>query len=231
MGFVLLTYLHGGDKALLVKQKEEEGEVAVAPRGFGSLRERAGSSCQSWPPELSIIWPGCGVGELGVPPLPFSGGGGNRGVPTEMALPCRPRRWQVVVVVGWGKVTGRVMLGGEGTHREGDTGMSYLGDGHVGGVGGCGHASDALGVPTTAAGQARAAAIHLWHRDGSGYGPWVHAGRGTHGDVAPKEVHQPLGPTSGCSPQCWGRPQAMGMHHPLGHVSHGGPAPWISSQG
>lgn len=68
MGFVLSTYLHGGDKALLVKQKEEEGEVAVAPWGFGSLRERAGSSCQSLPPRavnhLARMWGGGAGGPL-----------------------------------------------------------------------------------------------------------------------------------------------------------------------
>lgn len=49
VGFLFSAYLHGGDKALLVKQKEEEGEVAVGLQVFGSLQERAGGSCQSWP--------------------------------------------------------------------------------------------------------------------------------------------------------------------------------------
>lgn len=50
VGFWLSTYLHGGDKALLVKQKEEKGELAVALRVFGSLRVKG--ACQSW---LSIM--------------------------------------------------------------------------------------------------------------------------------------------------------------------------------
>lgn len=228
VGFVLSTYLHGGDKALLVKQKEEEGEVAVAPWGFGFLQERAGSSCQSLAPRavnhLARMWGGGAGGPL--PPPPFSGGGGNRGVPTEVALPCRPRRWQMVVV-GRGKVTGRVTWGEEGREHTGRVTQ------------GCPTSAMATLVVSGAAVTLRmllvspplrpARLVRLPSTCGTGTGQ--DAAHGDMWDMAPMETCHPRGdithgdpPARGCSPGCWGRPQAMGMHHPLGHVFHGGPA-------
>jgi len=126
---------------------------------------------------------------------------------------------------GWGR-----------THREGDEGTSHLSDGHVGGVGGGGHALDALGVPPATAGQAGTAAVHLRRGARSGWGPLGTWGHVTHGDMAPKRARHLWGPTSQWifsqgSVWHWGRLQAMGTCHPWEHITHGDHQPMDFSQG
>lgn len=210
-----------------LNKRRRRGRWLLPPGVSAPCGKGQEAAVNHWPPELSIIWPGCGVGELGVPsPPPFSGGGGNRGVPTELALPCRPRRWQVVVV-GWGRVTGRVTWGEEGREHTGRVTQ------------GCPTSAMATLVVSGAAVTLRMLLVSPPLRPArlvrlpSTCGMWTSqdAAHGDMRDMAPMETCHPRGdithrdpPARGCSPGCWGRLQAMGMHHPLGHVFHGGPA-------
>ena len=91
--------------------------MAVDPRGFSSLRGKGrrqlsitAPSCQSSGQHMRWGHPGgCGGGQ---------GGLGDGFVPEEVALPCRPRRWQSGEGVKreGGKKGKRVMRGGGGGH-------------------------------------------------------------------------------------------------------------------